>query len=587
MNRFAAWTLIVGLVLGQAALAAAEEPLDAFPAETGVLLRIASIERLAGGFNEMTAGLGQTAAPAAAGFEQGLAEMFEVKADPSAIDRSAPAFVAIFPILEERQPLAYLVSTADENKLRHAVLKSGGESDLVIEKTESGFDKITHEGRTWFFGGRGDRVLYTSSEAVVKLLADHESSRLGSIIEPRAAELLAGGDGALFVNAARLHEAFGEQINQGRQRILNSIESLPDQALGSSGADPKSIRKLYSDMANLAFDSAADAVWAGGNVDFSAEGAAVNGLLGVKEGSGTDTLLAASPPVPFETLGLLPAGARAYVGFHWNYEQLSRWSQEFLKLAYAGGAEKTEALQASLEAMGQAGAGPVVSSFSLPSGGASMVVSLLQQADDPEALRQANGAYQAAIGEVNTPVYNQTIEYKTAAETYKERPIDLLVQRVQLANAADPGVAIGQQFVQKLFGGDAVQTRIAVVEGLFVQTTSNDSKHIHQVLDGLESGEGVLGLQEPFAQTRDHLAESANLILLINFPQLVLDGVAMVRDIPPFGMLLAQAPFNFGATPAESYAGVSLGTEPQGLRLRVFVPVGQPKGFLQIFAPGI
>jgi hypothetical protein len=79
------------------------------------------------------------------------------------------------------------------------------------------------------------------------------------------------------------------------------------------------------------------------------------------------------------------------------------------------------------------------------------------------------------------------------------------------------------------------------------------------------------------------LGEQANLVVLLNVPRLVVDAVGLVRDVPPFDMLLARAPFNFGAQPAVSYAGFSLATEAQAVRLHLFVPVEQPKGVLQIF----
>ena len=49
----------------------------------------------------------------------------------------------------------------------------------------------------------------------------------------------------------------------------------------------------------------------------------------------------------------------------------------------------------------------------------------------------------------------------------------------------------------------------------------------------------------------------------------------------------AQVPFNFGVQPEVSFAGFTAGTEPQGVRLQVFVPVAQPKGVLQIFGQGL
>jgi hypothetical protein len=231
--------------------------------------------------------------------------------------------------------------------------------------------------------------------------------------------------------------------------------------------------------------------------------------------------------------------------------------------------------------MAQAGPGPVVGSLSLAAGGG-LAISALQQAEHPEKLNAATGQMQQAA-EATTPGYQQSAEFRAGAETYQGQPVDLLTTRFQFKDTADQEQQIGQKLIQKIFGGDSFQTRLTVLEGLAVSASGNDPKYLRQTIDGLSSGEGVLGLDEAFAKTRDHLGDEANLLVLLNVPRLVVDIVGLIRDVPPFDMLLARAPFNFGVQPATSYAGIAVAAQPQALRLQLFVPVEQPKGVLQIF----
>ena len=106
------------------------------------------------------------------------------------------------------------------------------------------------------------------------------------------------------------------------------------------------------------------------------------------------------------------------------------------------------------------------------------------------------------------------------------------------------------------------------------------------MLEGIDSGKDVTGLDKAFGKTRDALARESNLMLMLNAPQLVLEFVGMLKDVPFIGEGLKALPFNFALKPPPSFAGVSFSTEGQGLRVRAFVPVEQPKALLQIFMPG-
>jgi hypothetical protein len=479
------------------------------------------------------------------------------------------------------EPVAWMVKASDENKLRRAIVKAGDNELPAAENVAGGFEKLTEaNGETWYFGHHGEAVVYTHNAAVYELLAACRGSEktFAGLVDPRAREMLHSGDGAVLVNVAKLTEIYGDELKQAREQAMRQIESLPDDMLGT-GANAQAQRRVYLALAKVVFDGVSDASWAAGKLNLGAKGVNVSAVLAVKDGSSSDRLFASSPPTSFENLGLLPAGAPVYFGYFTNSEM-----DKTLMGGYTPEAANAKELEAAIDEATQSGAGASVSSFSLPADAKSGVVTnSLQQAEKPELLRSSKHKYQAAVGEVKTPIFTQSFDYQEAAETYKDRPVHVQTTKFELAKSDDVGVQIAQKLLERLFGGSALQTRITALEGLLVQASGNDPKFIHQVVDVLDSGEDVLGLNEAFAKTRDQLPEQANLLVMFNVPQLIVDFVKILREVPPLDMFLAQAPFNFGAQPAVTYAAISLGTESQGLRLQVFVPIEQPKGVMQIF----
>jgi hypothetical protein len=581
-RRPSACVAVLLLVLVANRTVCAQEPLAAFPESTAVVARIASIDRLSGGVKGLIGALGPRVAHVGGQFEAGIAQALQLGNSLESVDRSAPVYVAVFPLQNASpEPVAWMVKAADETKLRRAIVKSAGDAELPpAESVAGGFEKLTGpDGGSWFFGHHGDAVVYTRSPAVYELLAACHGAdkKFADLVEPRAREMLHSGDAAVLVNAAKLTEIYDDELKQARDQAVRQIESLPDDMLGTGNADAQ--RRAYLALAKLAFDGVADANWAAGRISLGEKGASVSGLLAVKSGSASAQLVAASPPTGFENLGLLPAGALAYFGYFINPDL-----ERAVARGYAPGAANAKELETAFDEATQSGAGASVGSFALPADAKSgMINTSLQPAEKPDLLRSSKRKYLAAMGEVKTPIFTQSSEYREEAEDYKERPVDLQTMKFELAKTDDVGLQIAQKFLERLFGGNALQTRISALEGLLVQSSGNDSKYLHRLVDVLESGEDVLGLNEAFANTRDELPEQANLLVMLNVPQLIVDFVKILREIPPIDGFIAQAPFNFGAQPAASFAGVSLGTEYQGLRLQVFVPIEQPKGVMQIF----
>jgi hypothetical protein len=585
LHLFVALFVVAAVGRGQVR---ADDPLAVLPGDAALVVRMASLDQFASGFKEMASALGQVASPAVEGIDHGLSEMFQIDADDAAIDRTAPAYLVVFPLPEQPEPIAWMVKTSDEAKLRRAVLKAGAEEALTAEKRDDGFEKVSKDGRDCFFARRGEWVLYTRREEVVKSLAfdPMQQPAFAKMFAGRAAELASEGDAAVMVNINRLIEVYGDKLDEQRDKLRRQIESLPKEFLGSdsSAIDPRATKKMYSDLAELAINAVYDAQWAVGRVHFTAAGIGLAGLLGMKAETATNDLLAANPPASFETLGLLPAGATAYVAYTSYTPSLLDWSRDWLKLAYGEGSEATKKLLQALDAFEASKVQTTAASFAFPSGvDTSLTTVSLTQAADPEKLRGALTAYEPAANQQDTPLFSQSVELQANIEQYQDHPVDLLTTRFKFKDVADPGQAIGQKLLEKMFGGVEIQTRLTTLEGMVVKAGGNDPKYLHNAVDSLQTGEKVLGLDEAFAITRDQLAEKANIVALLNAPRLLIDLIGMVRTIPPLDALLAQAPLNLGAQPGTSFAGISLATQPRGLRIDAFIPVSQPRGVLQIF----
>jgi hypothetical protein len=588
MKKILLFLTLVGFAAGSPLRrAGAAEALDWVPTQAAAVVRLASVDKFVGGFQELVTTLGPPSSMAGPEFAKGINEIMQVAADGSAIDRAAPVYLALFPIGGQPE-IAWLVRAADDAKLRRAVLKVG-ESELpAAEASENGFEKLAKDGKDWYFSRRGDWSVYTQHLEVVKQMTAQPEPAFATLVEERASTLMHEGDAALFVNITRLVEVYGDKLDALRDDLRRKIDNLPKELLGGdNGLNPEATKKMYADAAELGINAMYDARWAAGRLTFSAGGVNVAALLAVTDQTNTSDLLAANPPASLENLGLLPSGASAYFGYTAYSQALADWSRDWVKLAYGADSPNTEKILAGLDAITQGGASSTVGSFSLPSGlDNSLRTTKITQATDPDKLRAGVAGYEPAANQLNTPLFSQSADVMPGAETYQDHSIDLLTLHFDFKEVADAGQQIGQKFVEKIFGGKQMQTRITTVENFVVQASGNDPKYLHELINGLQSGEKVLGLDDAFSQARDELGEQANFVVLLNAPRLLIDILALVRHIPPLDMVLAQAPINFGAQPAESFTGFSLSTEPQALRVNLFIPTSQPQGILRIFNQG-
>ncbi|MEQ8789235.1 MAG: hypothetical protein RIC55_23275 [Pirellulaceae bacterium] len=584
MKRLICILSIASLVLAaRCHSATAAAPLEAFPDTVAVVIRFESVDRFVGSVHEMLGAISPGAAAAASEFEgEVIGEMLELDDRTEAIDRKAPAMLAVFPIEVGGPPSAVVVKTNDIAALRRAVLRVGEDVALREEALDNGFTRYEHNGQSLFVAKWNEYWIYTKRAEVADAMNLKSENRrtMADVLDMRARAVFDGGDAALAVNSAHLAVKFKTQIEGARQQIFTSIDALPEEQLGNNA---EVARKIYKDMTGIAFDALFDSTWAVGHVKLTAEGGQVEALAGVRAETKTDRLLAENPTLPLETLGLLPAEAPIYMGLAVDY---ARFLDTWTRTAYLATAADKEEAEAAAKQMQQAKVRSSVVSYALPEKeGAGIAVCTLQEADDAGKVRGAFLRFLKAAGENKTPLFSMSFDVKEKVEQYKQHSIDIMAMKFKFLGEGEQ--AAFSAFYDSLFGGEALQTRLSTVGPLFVEATGNDPAQMHRLLDGVTDGEGVVALEETYGKTRDKLGDEANLMVLIDAPRTVTGFVRLLSRIEIVAVGLRAAPFNFALKPAPSYSGLSIGGEPQGLRAKVFVPVEQTRGMLQIFAPGL
>jgi hypothetical protein len=593
------FVLLAGLLL-PARFAGAADPLTHIPDGAFLLVRFDSLDKTLGNFKDMLDGIGPVAAPAAEGLAEGMSEMLELRATDGAdaqgrlgeiLDSKASIHIALFPMFEARRaPTATLVKVKDDAKLRRALLRLALDDEgtkIEVKKREDGFEEISREGSDlkWFLGKRDEYVVYTGFEEIVKRLTDKDAKSFAEVLDARGLKLARGGDMSLAMNVAPTVEKHKADIEAVREKINDFIKALPDDQLAASGS-PEAIKKMYTELIRYGFNALYDVNWFAGNASFSPQGASGEGLVGIKQFSLTDWIFLANPPAALENLDVLPTGASAYYGLNINPHLMSGMMADAMKLSYGTTIRDKEAAAKAFEGITEAKLGSSVASFSF--GGedkAGMRATSITQAAAPRKLTEATGLLMKSMGETDNPLFTISMDYKTGAEKYKQYEIDMLTVKFKVKDAESVQGQLMDAMFKKLFGADGLQERVTTLDKLVVQATG-DPKLLERMLEGIDSGKDVTGLDKSFGKTRDALGKESNLLMMVNAPQVVLDFVGLLKDIPFIGEGLKALPFNFSLKPPASFGGFSLSTEGQGLRIKAFVPVEQPKAMLQIFAPG-
>lgn len=551
----AAWLLVAA-----GPLLAAENALDAVSSDAGVVVRVkspkATIDKVADFVNQVVPGVGDQIRAQADGM--GLAISNPTLAG---VDKESDWWLAVYPRGGEQEPeVVFIIPGSDLKAMKEGL----GDKFKFIEHGKFG--------------------VYTDdadiSDKTAALLKGTGKS-IATAIDKDSLAVFEKGDVSVFIHVARIYTVYKDQINEGRERLTQSLENAPAEIPGTPGINPKIMADAALQVINVVLQGLEDTKSCTIAGMISNEGLTFEDLVRVADGSKTDTLLQKSPPNPLTSLATLPAGGLGYLGLHGELSDLMQFGMQML----AGAVDEKNAkeFQGALADIQKLKYGAIVSSFGLGSieEGAIRSVSLTE-VNEPSKLRSLTAALMKAMGTVESGGMKQTYSLKPDAEKHGQNSADLLTVKVEPAEGGDPATGeMLERFMKAMYGPEGMITRTVYLKDKVVQANGGGKEALDTALAALDKTSDAVGSAAPFQQARGRLADKANLVVLFDLPgtavkiiELVIESGAVAVPINP------DAVKSLDLKP--SYLGLSLATEPQGLRVKTSIPTEQAQGIAKI-----
>lgn len=561
VRRSGSAVLFVWFVVAAGPLVAAESALDAISSDAGLVIRLknpqATIEKVADLVNEIVPGYGEQVRAQSEGI--GLAISNPTLAG---VDKQADWWLAVYPRGGEQEPQIVFVIPASDAKAMKAGL---GESVKFLE-----------HGKFGIYTADGDAADKTAA------LLKGTGKPIAPLIDKDSQAVFEKGDISVFIHVTRLATVYKDRITEARERATQALENAPVEVPGTPGLNPKAIADVLGQLLTVVMQGLDDTKSCTIAAIISKEGLAFEDIVRVVSDSPTDKLLQKSPPNALSTLGTLPAGDLGYLGLHGDLTELAQFGIK-MSSAFLGDDEKTaKEFQSVIADMQKLKYGAIASSFGLgPVDEGALRTATITEVNEPAKMRELSQKLFKAMGTVQTGTMKQTYALKPDSEKLGQNSVDVLTVTMDLGEAAGPEAAMMERFLKALYGPEGGVTRMTYLKDKAVQTNGGGKPALEKVLAALDKKGDTIGGAAPFAEARKRLGDKSNLLVLFDLPGFVGKAIELVVES---GTL--PIPVNVEGLRSldlkPSFLGLSLATEPQGLRVKSSIPVEQAQGVAKI-----
>ena len=562
LRRFVSPLLLLILVLASLPIQAAETALDAITTDASVVVRLkspkATIDKVADLADLVAKGTGDQIRGQSAAL--GLAISNPTLAG---VDMEADWWLAVYATGGEDQPdVVFIVPASDLAAMKEAL----GESVKLMEN--------------------GKFAVYTTDEGAAAKTAARlkgEGKSIATLIDKPSSTVFESGDISVFINVSQLAAAYKSQIDDAKDKFTENLENVQNGVPGTApGFDPKQATEIAGQVLGFLTQGLNDAQSCTIAATISKEGLAFEDLVRVKTGTPTDKLLAKSAPGALAALSSLPGGNLVYFGLDWDMSDFTKISQ-WLMGTGALKPESSKEFESTLKEIEKLKFESIVTAFGLGDleGGAVRSVTV-SEVDNPAKMRELSQKLMKAMGSVESQGIKQTFTVKPDAEKYGKTSADLVTVKTEIDDAQNPVAAIMERVQAAMFGPDGMVTRVVYLKDRVVQTLGGGKQSMTDVLAALDK-KTAESSKSAIQQTRGKLGQKSNVVFLFDVTNTIAKILSLVVEsqaLPPIFPIDADAVKELQAK--SSYLGVSAATEPQGLRVKTYVPVEQMQGIAKI-----
>ncbi|HEY2250682.1 MAG TPA: hypothetical protein VGH74_06460 [Planctomycetaceae bacterium] len=423
----------------------------------------------------------------------------------------------------------------------------------------------------------GKYVVYSSNSAIAEKTTARlkgQGRSIKKIIDAESLALFDRGQIAVYINCPPLLRDLRAQ--NGKLRV--NVDATPESGV---------------DLPSQDSPSKADATWAHAGDDtqsvtlaaqISDEGVLIDCLARLRPGSRTARLLPKTAAERIPDLAALPAGQNLYVGVTGNLLNQLRSNKELWQGETEQFRNPRPELLAAQAKLDKLKLDTLIYSTNVVNFGAVVDETIVIRMNRPKSFRELQRQIVAGTNGAETASFQWGVELNVDAERYGTALADISNWRRTFRKHADANWLAKDWTTRSVYLNDRV-----------VETAGGDREAMERVLAALDKENNRRPEKSPFQLTRSKLDAEADLILLVDAPKVCVTfverfatalGQAIFEGIT-FGLVRGEMKTRGGGLLekldlADSYSGLSAVVQPDGIRVRAFVPLEQIQGFVRV-----
>ncbi|TWU11786.1 hypothetical protein CA54_05970 [Symmachiella macrocystis] len=546
LRRCAAIACSLVLVLTSAA-AAVENPAELFSDDVSLIIRLknpqATTKNVAEFADVIDPGFGQMVTASA----QGLGPIIS-NPTLAGVDQEKDWWVGVFASDQGQPTLVFVIPAKDTQAMQEAVTATEGVTFLAHESWG------IYSADTWTMDS-------------VRACIDGKKKPLVASVDQALRETFERGDLSVFLHVSQLAKVFDADIAKAKDELAATADNAPPGA--------EAMLDIYLELSQPLFQSLEDATGAVVTLNVNQQGATLEALGKVKEGSETAKLLETAPSEN-ALLTKLPNGGQAYYALSSIPKVMQEWSIRLMDVSAQladGNDEELDKLKEVMRRMEKLKLGGTAGMFVVTAEGdqAGVRTASIMDVAKPQQMRLLTKELIAAQSGLTISGVETNYELTEDAETFGQYKADTL--KVEQTFEQNPFFDLGR-IMEVFFGEEGMFSRTVYTDTQVIQAMGGGKEAMAKILERMAQAEPP-ALGPELQITRDALSKKANLIGMIDLPGTLSRVARLILDSGVFPLPID--PDAISVTDSTSFFGISLATESQGARAKVYLPAEQAK----------
>ncbi|WP_337177107.1 hypothetical protein [Paludisphaera sp.] len=536
---------LLAAAMGQAPAEAPPAWLKAVPAEADVVVRCRGIASASDDLKAMLNAASPNAAATAVPMIDQFVDQWKGQYGADVVDAPVVGLLrGEAPGPDGVPPFAILVMKDDAKGVLKAL---AGGKDVATKAEEGGYESFASPfgAGSWYAVDGDGFTAFGPDEALIAGVAKPGDKSLAASLTPALATPFLAGDLGVYVNAARLAERYGEQIDQARQALMATLDQAANNA--PNGASMDTIKEMYAGM----FDSLKTARSLALNLDFAAEGLRIAGRFEMKPAAGAKPVEAVEE-LPAEFARLAPDAA-FYIYMNMSADTVQQWQGMSLRMLNPTG-EGSPAMARVMERFKTLGR---IKTFGTSTMAGGMRTFNVTEASDPKVYLEAIEATFQAMKDADSPfnLYKE-VEVERDAKVHGGVNFTRITATFDVDKIAKLGQGGGADQIKAMLGGDSMSYWTGVDGRRVIQVTAPTWEEAEARLNQFAKGDSTVGSLAGFRQVRSELADRASFLAIVNgqgITRMMAAQMAATTNRPdlkePAGLPAEPAFFGVSATP--------------------------------------